>query len=120
MNSDSTKQIIGKYSDAEKKHVKDFVNSDFYSFVKDNLLTGATGTELKDGKYHLDWMNQVAVRNISVPLQNGGRVDKEQFAEEAMATHQALQIIEEIFARYEIVANFKEEEKTVKKKPSLK
>ena len=75
---------------------------------------------MKDGKYHIDWMNQVAVKHIDVPLRNGMQVNKEQFADEAMATHVALQIIEEIFARYDIVANFKEEEKEVKKKPTLK
>jgi hypothetical protein len=119
--SNQNKQIIGKYSDQEIQLAKRFYqDTELFQFVKNNLLKGITGTEALNGDFHIDWMNQVAVKHIGVPLQSGAKVDSEAFTQEAMAKYAGINLIEEIFARYEIVANFEEKEKEAKKKPSLK
>lgn len=121
MNNDTTKQVIGKYSDQEKDLIKRFhADTELYEFVRQNLLTGVTGTETDEGKYPLTWMNQVAVKHIGVKGQAGMSVDSEAFTREATAKFEGIGMIEEIFARYDIVANFKEEEPKTKKAPSLK
>lgn len=124
MDQNTTKQIVGKYSDAEKALAREFFsNKPLYEFVKRQITEGITKAELDSdnlGDLHKGWLNQVAVKHIGIPLQSGGQVNKDGFLEEAQATYKAINLLEEAFGRMDIVANFKETEPEVKKKPSLK
>jgi len=124
MDSNTQKQIVGKYSDVEKNLAKEFfANKPLYDFVKRQITQGITESELDSdniGDLHKGWLNQVAVKHIGIPLQSGGQVNKEGFIEESTATYKAINLLEEAYGRIDIVANFKETETAVKKKPTLK
>lgn len=124
MNPDTEKQVVGRYSDEEKSLARKFLaDTSLYKFVKQQLLQGVTSTEQNSeniGAVHTGWLNQLAVKHIGIPLQNGEQVNREAFNRESEAIYAAINLLQETFARLEMVANHKEEVKEVKKKPTLK
>ena len=124
MDNQTTKSVIGKYSDKEKALAKKFyADPELVNFVKRQVLMGVTEVEIDDENVddiHQGWMNQLAVKHIGIPLQNGGQVNEKEFLKDSTAMYTGISRLEEGFARIKLVANFKEETKEAKKKPTLR
>jgi len=118
---DNTKQIVGRYTEAQQAMIRKFVNDEqFYSFVFKDLTEGVT--RLGDNPLDTNgWMHDLVVEHLAVPRQQGQAPNREEFAYRAEVVADALRIVREVLKAYEVVANFDDKpEKEKKEKPTLK
>lgn len=123
MEEETKKAVRESYTDPQKDLIRKFhSNEQLFTFVQKDLTEGISRfKKAKDSGYALDnngWMHDLIVDHIAAPRQRGIELDREEFARQAEITYEALRIIREIFARYEIVASEDFSPKPEKKKPT--
>lgn len=122
MNEQTKHAVINSYTDVQKDMIRKFHSDEqFFTFLHKDLIDGIS--YLNDDVKKFDdngWMNNLLIDHVIAPKQRGEQPNREEFAFRAEVLAEAIRMIKEMFARYEIVAGEDLSPKKEKKKPTVR